>query len=164
MNKIEELEQRVAILEKELAAVKEALSMIGNVNASAELRQYIDSKCRAANMVRLVNNISGSDISTEQYEDKIKSAVQSKADIDADISAKMNGIEKETRAIQVKVSQNQLSSHNLFDYEVATNNTVTIKRFDLTYNAECNKDDVLIVPKMINGLPIATIGHNAFES
>ena len=165
MSKVEELEQRIAILEKELAAVKETLLMIGNVNASEELRQYIDTKCRAANMVRLINNISDSNIPTKQYDDKIKSAIQSKAEIDADIAVKMNNVGKDEQTLQVYIPQTQiqLPPHDLFDYEVTNHNSINIKRFDLTYNADNNKDDVLIVPKIINGLPVTTIGYNAFE-
>ena len=74
MATIEGLEKRIEELEKRSNAHSEILNLIGNVNTSRELKQYIERRLAAVNMINLVNSISNSNIQSKEIGDKIKYA------------------------------------------------------------------------------------------
>ena len=159
MQENELLKNRVTELEKKVALLEEALLMIGKVNASDKLQQYISQKLRSAKIINLVNDISSSSLSSKKYDDAIKYISQRKAALDADIEAKM----AEAQNNLVRVQATQELSAELFDYEITPNNEICITQFDLSYNADGKSKGVVVVPQTINGLPVTIIDKGAFK-
>ena len=161
MQETETLTSRIEKLEKKVAVLEEALSMIGNMKASDKLQQYINQKLRASKMIDLVNDVSNSNISSKKYDNTIKYVTQRKAILDADIEAKMAESQHDSYLMSVKATQ-ELSAE-LFDYEITPDNEICITQFDLSYNVDGKSNGVVVVPQKINNLPVTIIDNDAFK-
>lgn len=154
--KIENLEKRVSILEKQLETISQ-------INQSEKVKEYIASAEKASKIAKLldvaaeknpndsqIENIAISDVlSSSPIMEKIDTAKELVADIDSDV-------EKQIRDNNDKA--NKYDWDTLFDYE-EVDGQITIKSYigfdDL---------DVVVIPDRINNLSVTKIGEKAFEN
>lgn len=152
--KIENLEKRVSLLEKQLETISQ-------INQSEKVKEYIASAEKASKIAKLldvaaeknpndsqIENIVISDVlSSSPIMEKIDTAKELVADIDSDV-------EKQIRDNNDKA--NKYDWDTLFDYE-EVDGQITIKSYigfdDL---------DVVVIPDRINNLSVTKIGENAF--
>lgn len=154
--KIENLEKRVALLEKEL-------EMISQINQSEKVKEYIASAEKASKIAKLLDaaadkktydsqieneTISGI-LSSSPIRKKIDTAKEFVADIDSDVK------------MQIRENNDEANKYDwdtLFDYE-EEDGQITIKSYigfdDL---------DVVVIPDKINDLLVTKIGPKAFEN
>ena len=153
--KIENLEKRVSLLEKQLETISQ-------INQSEKVKEYIASVEKASKIAKLldvaaeknpndsqIENIAISDVlSSSPIMEKIDTAKELVADIDSDV-------EKQIRDNNDKA--NKYDWDTLFDYE-EEDGQITIKSYigfdDL---------DVVVIPDRINNLSVTKIGEKAFE-
>lgn len=154
--KIENLEKRVSLLEKQLETISQ-------INQSEKVKEYIASAEKASKIAKLldvsaeknpndsqIENIAISDVlSSSPIMEKIDTAKELVADIDSDV-------EKQIRDNNDKA--NKYDWDTLFDYE-EVDGQITIKSYigfdDL---------DVVVIPDRINNLSVTKIGEKAFEN
>ena len=154
--KIENLEKRVSLLEKQLETISQ-------INQSEKVKEYIASAEKASKIAKLldaaidrkpndsqIENIAISDVfSSISIMKKIDTAKGFVADIDSDV-------EKQIR--ENNDEANKYDWDTLFDYE-EVDGQITIKSYigfdDL---------DVVVIPDRINGLSVTKIGEKAFEN
>lgn len=153
--KIENLEKRVSLLEKQLETISQ-------INQSEKVKEYIASAEKASKIAKLLDvatdkkindfpignaTISGI-LSSSPIMKKIDTAKGFVADIDSDV-------EKQIR--ENNDEANKYDWDTLFDYE-EVDGQITIKSYigfdDL---------DIVVIPDAINGYPVTSIGKSAFE-
>lgn len=154
--KIENLEKRVSLLEKQLETISQ-------INQSEKVKEYIASVEKASKIAKLldatadknpndsqIENIAISDVlSSSPIMKKIDTAKEFVADIDSDVK------------MQIRENNDEANKYDwdtLFDYE-EVDGQITIK----SYIGFDDLDDV-VIPDRINGLSVTKIGEKAFEN
>lgn len=153
--KIENLEKRVSLLEKQLETISQ-------INQSEKVKEYIASAEKASKIAKLldvtadknpndsqIENIAISDVlSSSPIMEKIDTAKELVADIDSNVE------------MQIRENNDEANKYDwdtLFDYE-EEDGQITIKSYigfdDL---------DVVVIPDRINDLMVTKIGEGAFE-
>lgn len=154
--KIENLEKRVSLLEKQLETISQ-------INQSEKVKEYIASAEKASKIAKLLDTAIDKKINDSPIENATISDVLSNssimkefdtakefvADIDSDV-------EKQIRENNDEV--NKYDWDTLFDYE-EVDGQITIKSY-------IGFDDmnVVVIPDKINGLFVTKIGEKAFEN
>lgn len=154
--KIENLEKRVSLLEKQLETISQ-------INQSEKVKEYIASTEKASKIAKLldaatnikpndsqIENIAIADVlSSSPVMEKIDTAKEFVADIDSNVE------------MQIRENNDEANKYDwdtLFDYE-EVDGQITIKSYigfdDL---------DVVVIPDRINGLLVTKIGEKAFEN
>ena len=154
--KIENLEKRVSLLEKQLETISQ-------INQSEKVKEYIASAEKASKIAKLldaatdrkpndsqIENIAISDVLTSSpIMKKNDAAKEFVADIDSDVK------------MQIRENNDEANKYDwdtLFDYE-EVDGQITIKSYigfdDL---------DVVVIPDKINDLVVTKIGPKAFEN
>lgn len=154
--KVENLEKRVSLLEKQLETISQ-------INQSEKVKEYIASAEKASKIAKLldsaadkktydsqIENIAISDVlSSSPIMKKIDAAKEFVTDIDLDVE------------MQIRENNDEANKYDwdtLFDYE-ELDGKITIKSYigfdDL---------DVVVIPDRINNLLVTKIGEKAFEN
>lgn len=154
--KIENLEKRVSLLEKQLETISQ-------INQSEKVKEYIASAEKASKIAKLLDTTVDNKTNDSQREDgtisdalssspimeTIDKAKEFLADIDSDVKKQIRENNDEA---------NKYDWNTLFDYE-EVDGQITIKSYigfdDL---------DVVVIPDRINGLLVTKIGEKAFEN
>lgn len=169
--KIENLEKRVSLLEKQLETISQ-------INQSEKVKEYIASAEKASKIAKLldaatdrkpndfqIENIAISDVlSSSPIMKKIDAAKEFVADIDSDVKMQ---IRENNKII------NEYDVDFLFDYEIETgkilDNRFTVSELkDFVGNGmritgyKGIRQERIIIPEKINGKPVVSIGERAF--
>lgn len=154
--KIENLEKRVSLLEKQLETISQ-------INQSEKAKEYIASAEKASKIAKLLDAATDKKINDSPIENatifdvlsnssimkKIDTAKEFVADIDSDV-------EKQIR--ENNDEANKYDWDTLFDYE-EVDGQITIKSY-----IGFDDMDVVVIPDRINGLLVTKIGEKAFKN
>ena len=165
MTETEELKQRIAQLETKVKAQSEIISLMKNMNASNELSEYINKKLCVANLAKLVSDVSANKVSTENIKRSIDKAKHEKEYWDDRILTEMASVADTHIPVSInKLVDTALSkfSYGAKNKEVQIHSWLGGKNY-YSFNYENDKEDDVIVPSSINGLPVTSIGYEAFS-
>lgn len=154
--KIENLEKRVSILEKQLETISQ-------INQSEKVKEYIASAEKASKIAKLLDVAAEKNPNDSQIENIAISDVLSSSPIMEKIDTAKEfviGIDSNVE-MQIRENNDEANKYDwdtLFDYE-EVDGQITIKSYigfdDL---------DVVVIPDRINNLSVTKIGEKAFES
>ena len=154
--KIENLEKRVSILEKQLETISQ-------INQSEKVKEYIASAEKASKIAKLLDVAAEKNPNDSQIENIAISDVLSSSPIMEKIDTAKEfvvGIDSNVE-MQIRENNDEANKYDwdtLFDYE-EVDGQITIKSYigfdDL---------DVVVIPDRINNLSVTKIGEKAFEN
>ncbi|MGN1119494.1 MAG: leucine-rich repeat domain-containing protein [Oscillospiraceae bacterium] len=139
MNEIEELKQRVAILE-------ETLDTLRQMQLSEEISEYISSQQRMLNITALLNSLSDTKLSVGTTEKFVQELHAKKEQLDANVKKRLD--EAKTYTGQ------DIDYSEIFEYQVYEN--------DIEITGFIGGDDDVVIPAFIEGKPVTKIGDKAF--
>lgn len=153
--KIENLEKRVSLLEKQLETISQ-------INQSEKVKEYIASAEKASKIAKLLDAAADKNPNDSQIENIAISDVLSSSSIMEKIDTAKEfvvGIDSNVE-MQIRENNDEANKYDwdtLFDYE-EVDGQITIKSYigfdDL---------DIVVIPDAINGYPVTSIGKSAFE-
>ncbi len=154
--KIENLEKRVSLLEKQLETISQ-------INQSEKVKEYIASAEKASKIAKLLDAAADKNPNDSQIENKAISDVLSSSPIMKKIDTAKEFVADIDSDVEMQIRDNNDKANKydwdtLFDYE-EVDGQITIKSYigfdDL---------DVVVIPDRINGLSVTKIGEKAFEN
>ncbi len=160
-------EQRIKTLEDKVKILEETLETLKNMQMSEQMEGYIQKRTKTLRMAELINSLSdqpGLDLSKEQ--DAVREIQAQKRSVDEQIASAINS--------SINYSEECATDLKYFEYEIE-NGIGDYKRplqelseyigkgIRITaYNGfDCES---IIIPKEIDGLPVTSIGENAFKN
>lgn len=153
--KIENLEKRVSLLEKQLETISQ-------INQSEKVKEYIASAEKASKIAKLLDVATDKKINDSPIENATISDVLSNSSIMKKIDTAKEfvvGIDSNVE-MQIRENNDEANKYDwdtLFDYE-EVDGQIKIKSYigfdDL---------DMVVIPDAINGYPVTSIGKSAFE-
>lgn len=154
--KIENLEKRVSLLEKQLETISQ-------INQSEKVKEYIASVEKASKIAKLLDATADKNPNDSQIENIAISDVLSSSPIMEKIDTEKEfvvGIDSNVE-MQIRENNDEANKYDwdtLFDYE-EVDGQITIKSYigfdDL---------DVVVIPDRINNLSVTKIGKRAFQN
>ncbi len=144
MQRIEQLENQVKLLESEIIAIK-------NIGISENARQEIEKMERANKIAALIQGVSGESIIREEDKttlDKLKDAAN---------QSRMKA-EKSLKEIESFLSdQDAYTNESLFEYKVVGDGVEIKKYIGMSQNE-------IVIPQKIGGQNVVSIGDGAFRN
>ena len=165
-------EQKIKLLEEKVKILEETLDTLKNMQMSEQMEEYIKSKAQTLKMTALINSLSDKpelDLSREQ--NAINQIQSKKKQIDKQIANSIQNVGI--------FSNTSITDTNSFEYEIETGSYLEkqwdgekVKKIRALAHV-VNKgiritsyigfdSDTVVIPKMINDLPVTSIGKRAF--
>lgn len=164
-------EQRIKVLEEKVKILEETLETLKNMQMSEQMQGYIKAKTRTLKMAELINSISDKpelDLSKEL--EAVKELEGKKREIDEEIEDALKSCND--------YPDNCVTDMQFFKYEIETGNyyyndgqdessidalqPYIGKGIRITeYNGF---EKTVVIPRIINGLPVVSIGTDAFRN
>lgn len=145
LDKIEQLEKQVAVYEETVSTIRAA-------KISKDEQLYIEHQLRTLAVAKLVNSCASEQrISTENQENEVT------AKREAQIRAKQKIAKAIEEEKQAQKNSSEIERKN-FAYEKYD------KGIRITAYIGFNKEETLIIPDTIDGLPVVAIGRDAFKN
>lgn len=166
-----DLEQRVKELETKVKILEETLETLKNMQLSEQMDEYIQSKSKSLKLVNLINSVSAEQtLDFRKEEDSIQSVWSAKKTIDQQIVAALRNSSDfseqypdDPRYFNYEVESGMVTDWNNRQEKDNNLSQYIGKGIRITsYNGF--ESDRVIVPKEINGLPVISIGENAFKN
>ena len=154
--KIENLEKRVSLLEKQLETISQ-------INQSEKVKEYIASAEKASKIAKLLDAAADKNPNDSQIENKAISDVLSSSPIMKKIDTAKEFVADIDSDVEMQIRDNNDKANKydwdtLFDYE-EVDGQITIKHYIGVENL-----DVVVIPNRINDLLVTKIGNKAFEN
>ena len=174
-----ELEQRVRELENKVKVLEETLSTLKNMQLSEQMKDYLDSKTKTLKMMSLLNSVSEDSetiFDTSAEEEKFTSVSSQKAIVDEQISASVkyvgsfsDDMPDDPRYFEYEIEKGTItkSSYSRFNpsQEEPIEGISEFARKGLRITAYNGFDtNRIVVPKEIDGMPVISIGVEAFKN
>ena len=169
MDEIEKLKERISALEEKFTVFEDVMSLLDSVTISNEFQQYINNKRREMNSIDLKKNIPvGNNVPAKKIETEIKNAEKEKAAVDLQIEFAMSQTPAADDFDVENVAPEVETPLERFKYRVLNNKEIQIRKYvseDDDWDDEDDDEysDIVNVPASIDGLPVTSIGNNAFE-
>lgn len=164
-------EQRIKALEEKVKILEETLETLKNMQMSEQMQGYIKAKTRTLKMAELINSISDRpELDLSKEENAVKEIEAKKKYIDNEIADAIK--------IRNDYSDNCVTDMQFFKYEIETGkyyyndgkdessidalqpyigNGIRITEYN-------GFEKTVIIPKVIDGLPVVSIGCDAFKN
>lgn len=154
--KIENLEKRVSLLEKQLETISQ-------INQSEKVKEYIASAEKANKIAKLLDATTDKKTYDSQMENETISGILSSSSILKKIDTAKEFVNNVDLEIEKQIRENNDEANKydwdtLFDYE-EVNGQITIKSY-----IGFDDMDVVVIPDRINDLLVTRIGEKAFEN
>lgn len=155
-----DLNERVAILEKKVKALEDTLETLENMGISEQMEKYLRKKKQAMKMVNLINTVSDNPaLDFAREEEAVSELSRKKNDLDEQIQAALKNAGV--------FSEEFPNDPRYFNYEVDSGEGNGRQGSSLgkgiritSYNGFATKR--VIVPREIDGKPVVSIGENVF--
>lgn len=154
--KIENLEKRVSLLEKQLETISQ-------INQSEKVKAYIASAEKASKIAKLLDAATDQGTNDSQIENESISSILSNSPIMEKIDTAKELVADIDSNVEMQIRENNDEANKydwdtLFDYE-EVNGQITIKSY-----IGFDDMDVVVIPDRINGLLVTKIGELAFKN
>lgn len=154
--KIENLEKRVSLLEKQLETISQ-------INQSEKVKEYIASAEKASKIAKLLDVAAEKNPNYSQIENIAISDVLSSSPIMEKIDAAKDFVSDIDSNVEMQIRENNDEANKydwdtLFDYE-EVDAQITIKSY-----IGFDDMDVVVIPDRINDLMVTKIGQKAFAN
>ena len=176
---MDDLEQRVKELEHKVKVLEETLSTLKNMQLSEQMKDYLDSKTKTLKMMSLLNSVSEESeniFDTDAEEKMVASVSAQKATVDEQITASVkyvgsfsDDMPDDPRYFEYEIEKGTVtkSSYSRFNasQEEPIEGLSEFARKGLRITAYNGFDsNRIVVPKEIDGMPVISIGVEAFKN
>lgn len=174
-----ELEQRVKALENKVKVLEETFSTLKNMQLSEQMKDYLDSKTKTLKMMSLLNTVSDEEddsvFDTKEEKEKVATVIAEKAKVDEQICSSVkyvgpfsDDMPDDPRYFEYEIESGTITKplYTMFSStEEQIEGLVDFARKGLRITAYNGFDsNRVVVPKEIDGMPVISIGVDAFKN